>query len=945
MRARVNTALVLLTLGVFLVRVCPSSADDRSASFGGGHPNDSAEDDDFRDRGVHGASLDAPCSPEAPCVHLVPHTHLDPGWRDTFEGYHRAFASRIHPSVVLALAADHRKRFAFADVSFLARWLEETGDASVPPTCAYDPKPPPHATETRLDASWRRHTQRGARAARAFATEETACPKTWSTLCRRLVREGRLDVVGGGWVSHDEATTPVDLAAAQYDEGMRTVRALFFDREETDRERETDGGGRSGGGVEDVTEPSKIAWQIDPFGHAAATPTVLSLMGFERVVLNRVPAVIKRQMIRENAREFTWKSSSRRKGADDDDDAKPRGEESRVYAHVLRAHYNVPPELDFENRRFTVVAGEDGKVRDDESLTRAAAALLKTAKAASRGVTHGHALVLVGDDFRFVDANFTFGAWRDVLDRVSSEKPHSSAIGHERRGDANAKSTAHPRRFGAFGEPKKHEKNKVFAASSPPLRFRWSTPREYFASASTARALTRENREGSFPSRRGSFFPYADNFPASENAWVGSFVARRALKDAVLEAATSAVVASSFAASVFFSGSSTRSKPRDVFVDASFARNVTAARRDGFLGLHHDAITGTCPADVAEDYFAMARRAVTASRRAIRQTARVALECDEDDDELLDDADEKNASFPFPFLKRAGDAFAVYNPRGDVASAAEVTVRIAPGLALVDARETEVSRRGLTPLPTQRAFSLEKKADENENARDEGNDAFAVVLGDAPPLGAAVVVAIDRDRLTPSGASNDEISIRPEDMGVTFDAHGATIEFSFASSGPAGSSRSRKKSFARLSAAAVAFPRDEHFGDGPYVSRSAAAHVFLLWVASVIGYVVGDVGVRWVLETRSWKPTRTRLFATLPTGERNGSLEKKAETILLRLRRRLRASARARRAIVSFSSGWRPQFDNVELDTKNKADKTRSAVRRHRVTRGGRSERRRLENG
>ena len=56
-------------------------------------------------------------------------------------------------------------------------------------------------------------------------------------------------------------------------------------------------------------------------------------------------------------------------------------------------------------------------------------------------------------------------------------------------------------------------------------------------------------------------------------------------------------------------------------------------------------------------------------------------------------------------------------------------------------------------------------------------------------------------------------------------------------------------------------------------------------------------------------------------------------------------SARARRAMVSFSSGWRPQFDNVELDTKNKADETRSAIRRHRVTRGGRSERRRLENG
>ena len=72
---------------------------------------------------------------------------------------------------------------------------------------------------------------------------------------------------------------------------------------------------------------------------------------------------------------------------------------------------------------------------------------------------------------------------------------------------------------------------------------RWSTPRE----------ILRESREyvASFTFQKthvfGAFFPYADNFPASENAWVGGYVARRALKDAVLQAATNAVVASSFA--------------------------------------------------------------------------------------------------------------------------------------------------------------------------------------------------------------------------------------------------------------------------------------------------------------------------------------------------------------------------------------------------------------
>ena len=907
MRARVNTALVLLTLGVFLVRVCPSSADDRSASFGGGHPNDSAEDDDFRDRGVHGASLDAPCSPEAPCVHLVPHTHLDPGWRDTFEGYHRAFASRIHPSVVLALAADHRKRFAFADVSFLARWLEETGETHVPPTCAYDPKPPPLRDGSTLDAAWRREGVRSAKA------EKTACPPTWSAMCRRLVREGRLDVVGGGWVSHDEATTPVDLAAAQYDEGMATVEALLFSKESAEERGARDGDARGDGDANAI----KIAWQIDPFGHAAATPAVLAHLGFERVVLNRVSRTTRARLIRENAREFTW-SSTRREEREEDDEARGGSAAGSVAAHVLRAHYNVPPELDFERRR--IVTNADGSLRAD-LVDRAAAALLETARAASQGVTHGHAFVLVGDDFRFADASATFDAWRDVLHRVSS------AYGTRERGGPRE---TWPRRASAtrssFG---------FLDASSPPLRFRWSTPREYFASlANSSRPARGKTKTRVF----GAFFPYADNFPASENAWVGGYVARRALKDAVLQAATGAVVASSFAASL---PPARRSAAAEAALAAA-RRDVRAARRDGFLGLHHDAITGTCPAHVAEDYFVIAKRAETASRRVIRAAASVALECDE----LEPRGDANTDASDVPFLARAGDAFAVYNPRGDVASAAQVTVRIARGLVLVDARDRLLGS-GQVPLPTQSAFGF--KVPGKVDARD---DTFAVVVADAPPLGAAVVVAIERaslDRvasvdpsLDPSlgsieiGASEHDKhgehgSVRPEDVGVSFDAKGATIQFP---AGPAGPNQ--KKVFARLSAASVAFPRDEHFGDGPYVSRSAAAHVFVVWVASVLGYVVGDVGVGAVLTAacRAVKTSRDRdgvfAFAKRATGKRRRRFRENGDwmrSCFVSLAASARRRARDFRDFTRLSSR-RSTFSFVGLFAKSFSTSSRTPARR-----------------
>jgi len=261
--------------------------------------------------------------------------------------------------------------------------------------------------------------------------------------------------------------------------------------------------------------------------------------------------------------------------------------------------------------------------------------------------------------------------------------------------------------------------------------------------------------------------------------------------------------------------------------------------------------------------------------------ASVALECDEL--ELFDELDANDANTEaseyVPFLARAGDAFAVYNPRGDVASAAQVTVRIARGLVLVDARDRFLGS-GQVPLPTQKLKT--GKVD----ARD---DAFAVVVADAPPLGAAVVVAIERaslDRVasvdpslasTELGASEHDThgehgehgSVRPEDVGVSFDAKGATIQFP---AGPAGPNQ--KTVFARLSAASVAFPRDEHFGDGPYVSRSAAAHVFVVWVASVLGYVVGDVGAGAVLAAarRAVKTSRDRdgvfAFVKRATGKR-----------------------------------------------------------------------------
>ena len=253
-------------------------------------PGDGASD-------VWGAKTDEACSPEWPCVHLVAHTHLDPGWRVSFDRYHERFGVIIHPAVLSALARDPRRRFTLADTSFLVRWLEERGDHATPTDCAYAPNEHVHLTDRRStdrpDDSWRHpatrrvFTDRPDHLWRHPATEP--CPSTWLALARRLFADRRLDVVGGGWVSHDEANVPAHLAAAQTDEGIRSLRDILA----PDRP---------------AWRPT-VAWQIDPFGHSAATPALLDHLGFRAVVVNRVSRAHRDDIVAHRARHFTWTST------------------------------------------------------------------------------------------------------------------------------------------------------------------------------------------------------------------------------------------------------------------------------------------------------------------------------------------------------------------------------------------------------------------------------------------------------------------------------------------------------------------------------------------------------------------------------------------------------------------------------------------------------------
>ena len=118
-------------------------------------------------------------------VHLVPHSHDDVGWLKTVDQYYYGSRNNIQhagvqyilDSVVVELSKDKSRRFVQVETAFLKRWYDEQTD----------------------DAK-----------------------KTF----KKLVEEGRLVIVGGGWSMNDEAAAHYQGIIDQFTVGLKYVKVL-----------------------------------------------------------------------------------------------------------------------------------------------------------------------------------------------------------------------------------------------------------------------------------------------------------------------------------------------------------------------------------------------------------------------------------------------------------------------------------------------------------------------------------------------------------------------------------------------------------------------------------------------------------------------------------------------------------------------------------------------
>ncbi|KAI1714924.1 alpha mannosidase middle domain-containing protein [Ditylenchus destructor] len=261
-------------------------------------------------------------------VVIVPHSHNDPGWIKTFEKYYEDQTKNILDKMAKHLSEKEDMSFIYAEMSFFEMWWSELND------------------ETREKV-------------------------------KRLLKNGQLEIVSGGWVMTDEANAHYYATIMEMIEGHEFIKNQLG-----------------------ITPTSH--WSIDPFG---LSPTIAYLMNrakLTHMTIQRVHYSVKKHLAKSKQLEFKWRQlfSGESTGTD-------------IMTHMMPFFsYDVPhtcgPEpaicCQFDFRRLTAFFCPWNKppVRiDSDNVAQRAAMLADQYRKKAQLYKMNTLLIPLGDDFRY----------------------------------------------------------------------------------------------------------------------------------------------------------------------------------------------------------------------------------------------------------------------------------------------------------------------------------------------------------------------------------------------------------------------------------------------------------------------------------------------------------------------------------------------------------------
>lgn len=129
---------------------------------------------------------------------------------------------------------------------------------------------------------------------------------------KKLVKNGQLELINGGWSMHDEACPIYEDIIDNMKIGHEFILKEF--------------------GVK-----PRIGWSIDPFGHSNANARMLAEMGFDALFFARLDYQDKNKRMNEKTLEYVQYPSYENLGKD-----------VNILSHVLYNHYCFPPGFSFD---------------------------------------------------------------------------------------------------------------------------------------------------------------------------------------------------------------------------------------------------------------------------------------------------------------------------------------------------------------------------------------------------------------------------------------------------------------------------------------------------------------------------------------------------------------------------------------------------------------------
>ncbi|XP_021813864.1 alpha-mannosidase 2 [Prunus avium] len=425
-------------------------------------------------------------------VIVVPHSHNDPGWKLTVEEYYERQSRHILDTIVDTLSKDTRRKFIWEEMSYLERWWRDSSDL-------------------------RRES------------------------FTNLVKNGQLEIVGGGWVMNDEANSHYYAIIEQMTEGNMWLN-------------------------DTVGVIPKNAWAIDPFGYSPTMAYLLRRMGFENMLIQRTHYELKKELALHKNLEYVWRQSW-------DVD-----ETTDIFVHMMPFYsYDIPhtcgPEpaiccqFDFARMRGFMYElcpwGEHPVETNQENVQERALILLDQYRKKSTLYRTNTLLIPLGDDFRYIsidEAEAQFRNYQMLFDYINSNPSLNTEA-----------------KFGTLEDYFRTLREEA-------ERINHSLPGEIGS-----------GQVGGFPSLSGDFFTYADR---QQDYWSGYYVSRPFFKavDRILEQ----TLRTTDMMMAFLLGYCQRAQCEKL--PMGFSYKLAAARRNLALFQHHDGVTGTAKDHVVLDY-------------------------------------------------------------------------------------------------------------------------------------------------------------------------------------------------------------------------------------------------------------------------------------------------------------------------------------------------------